>query len=572
MPMIAEAMTALKNAGLNAGLFSKVKSNPVESNVYDGLEIMRADKHDGVIAFGGGSALDVGKVIAFMAGQTRPMWDFEDVGDWWTRANPDGIAPIVAVPTTAGTGSEVGRAGVITQEATHTKKVIFHPAMMPKITICDPALIVALPAKLTAGTGMDALAHCLEAYCAPGYHPMADGIAVEGIRLVKKSLARAVKDGANMDARSDMMSAAAMGATAFQKGLGAIHSLSHPVGALYDTHHGLTNAVFMPYVLAFNRVAIEERICRLAAYIGLEGSFDAFQSWILALRSEIGIAHTLAELNIPTDRIDEIAAMAIADPTAGGNPIELTLEGAKDGTLIHFNETWNPAVLSVIQHQAKGDAALLLRLAAALDYDLDASGFRAGAAFVAGTWGDYGDAWAAALSLANDQHFENETNQQLIDACAVSLAPVGNPAEVAALLRARGIHLGIATNDAERAAQNQAEALGLTPHLSFIAGYDSGFGAKPAPGMVHGFARHIGADTARIGLVGDSIHDMDAAKRAGAIAIGVLTGPLSREELAAHADHVIDSIADLPDLLDRLGAGRLGVLEHAGQASISTSS
>ena len=329
MPMIDEAMTALKNAGLNAGLFSAVKSNPVESNVYAGLEVMRGGKHDGVIAFGGGSALDVGKVIAFMAGQTRPMWDFEDVGDWWTRANPDGIAPIVAVPTTAGTGSEVGRAGVITQEATHTKKVIFHPAMMPKITICDPALTVALPAKLTAGTGMDALAHCLEAYCAPGYHPMADGIAVEGIRLVKQSLARAVKHGADIDARADMMSAAAMGATAFQKGLGAIHALSHPVGALYDTHHGLTNAVFMPYVLAFNRAAIEERISRLAAYIGLEASFDAFQRWILELRKEIGIAPTLVELNVPADRLDEIAAMAIVDPTAGGNPVELTLEGAK---------------------------------------------------------------------------------------------------------------------------------------------------------------------------------------------------------------------------------------------------
>ena len=329
MPMIDEAMTALKSAGLIAGLFFKVKSNPVETNVYDGLEIMRANKHDGVIAFGGGSALDVGKVIAFMAGQTRPMWDFEDVGDWWTRANPDGIAPIVAVPTTAGTGSEVGRAGVITQESTHTKKVIFHPAMMPKITICDPALTIALPAKLTAGTGMDALAHCLEAYCAPGYHPMADGIAVEGIRLVKKSLAGAVKNGADLEARADMMSAAAMGATAFQKGLGAIHALSHPVGALYDTHHGLTNAVFMPYVLAFNRAAIEDRICRLAAYIGVERSFDAFQRWILELRQDIGIAHTLRDLNIPTDRLDDIAAMAIVDPTAGGNPVELTLEGAK---------------------------------------------------------------------------------------------------------------------------------------------------------------------------------------------------------------------------------------------------
>lgn len=327
--MVSDAMAALRANGLSAGLFSGVKSNPVESNVYDGLEVMRAGKHDGVIAFGGGSALDVGKVIAFMAGQTRPMWDFEDVGDWWTRANADAIAPVLAVPTTAGTGSEVGRAGVITQLATHTKKVIFHPLMMPKITICDPVLTLGLPPHLTAGTGMDALAHCVEAYCAPGFHPMADGIAIEGIRLVRQSLVRAVKDGADIAARSDMMAAALMGATAFQKGLGAIHALSHPVGALYDTHHGLTNGVFMPYVLAFNRDAIAQRIGRLAAYIGIEPGFAAFQGWILELRQEIGIAHTLQGLNVPADRIDDIAAMAIVDPTAGGNPVALTLAGAK---------------------------------------------------------------------------------------------------------------------------------------------------------------------------------------------------------------------------------------------------
>ena len=328
LPMTAAALALLKAAGLKPALFSDVKSNPVESNVYSGLEVMRAGKHDGIVAFGGGSALDVGKVVAFMAGQTRPMWDFEDVGDWYLRADTAGIAPIVAVPTTAGTGSEVGRAGVVTQEATQTKKVIFHPLMMPKVVICDPELCIGLPPKLTAGTGMDALAHCLEAYCAPGYHPMADGIAVEGIRLVKHALARAVRDGHDIEARAAMMSAAAMGATAFQKGLGAIHALSHPVGALHDTHHGLTNAVFMPYVLAFNRAAVETRIERLAAYIGLAPSFDAFLTWVLELRAEIGIPHDLKGLDVGLDRLAEIAAMAVVDPTAGGNPVKLDEAGA----------------------------------------------------------------------------------------------------------------------------------------------------------------------------------------------------------------------------------------------------
>ena len=287
-----------------------------------------AGGHDGVIAFGGGSALDAGKVIAFMAGQTRPMWDFEDVGDWWTRADPAGIAPVVAVPTTAGTGSEVGRAGVITNAATHTKKVIFHPRMMPVVVICDPGLTVGLPAGVTAGTGMDALAHCLEAYCAPGFHPMADGIAVEGIRLVKDYLPRAVANGSDIEARAQMMAAAAMGATAFQKGLGAIHALSHPVGALYGTHHGMTNAVFMPYVLAFNRAAVAERLGRLAGYLGLAPTFDAFAQWVLDLRASVGVPHTLAGLKVDGARAELIADMAIVDPTAGGNPVELTRDAA----------------------------------------------------------------------------------------------------------------------------------------------------------------------------------------------------------------------------------------------------
>lgn len=329
LPMIAAMRTILETAGLPVAIYSDVRPNPVEANVMGGVTAFRAGRHDGVVAVGGGSALDCGKVIAFMAGQTRPMWDFEDVGDWWTRANPVGIAAIVAVPTTAGTGSEVGRAGVITNEETHTKKVIFHPLMMPRVVICDPELTIGLPPKLTAGTGMDALAHCLEAYCAPGYHPLADGIGVEGVRLCKEYLPRAVARGDDIEARAGMMAAAAMGATAFQKGLGAIHSLSHPVGALYDTHHGLTNAVFMPYVLVFNRPAIEERIVRLAAYCGLNPSFNAFLKWVLDLRGEIAIPHTVAELGVDDARADLIADMAIVDPTAGGNPVELTKDAAR---------------------------------------------------------------------------------------------------------------------------------------------------------------------------------------------------------------------------------------------------
>ena len=323
-PMTQNVVEALRGAGLGVGVFSDVRSNPNDANVEAGLKVLKAGAHDSVIAFGGGSALDAGKVIAFMAGQTRPMWDFEDIGDWWTRADPRGIAPVIAVPTTAGTGSEVGRAGVITQAATHAKKVIFHPGMMPKVTICDPELTVGMPPKITAGTGMDALAHCLEAYCAPSYHPMADGIAVEGMRLVKEYLPRAYQNGGDLEARAHMMSAAAMGATAFQKGLGAIHALSHPVGALYDTHHGMTNAVFMPYVLVFNRPAIETKIARLAAYLGLGPNFDAFLAWVMELRRELGVPHTLKEFGVDDSKFDLVAKMAPEDPTAGGNPVPVT--------------------------------------------------------------------------------------------------------------------------------------------------------------------------------------------------------------------------------------------------------
>ena len=321
LPMIGDAIAANEQDGLPTGLFAEVRPNPIGANVESGIRVYRDGGHDGVIAWGGGSAMDTAKAIALMVGQTRPMWDFEDVGSNWKNVNPDGIAPIVAVPTTSGTGSEVGRASVITHEATHTKKIIFHPKMMPGIVICDPELVAGLPANITAWTGMDALAHCLEAYCAPFYHPMAEGVAVEGMRLVKEWLPEAVANGKNLTARAHMMSAAAMGATAFQKGLGAIHSLSHPVGSIFDTHHGRTNAVFMPYVLAFNRKTINDKMARLAKWLGLKGrGTTAIIDWSLQLREQFKISHTAAELGVDGNRLDELSKMAAEDPTAGGNP------------------------------------------------------------------------------------------------------------------------------------------------------------------------------------------------------------------------------------------------------------
>jgi alcohol dehydrogenase class IV len=329
LPITNRAIGLLKEAGLPVAMFAEVQPNPVDANVEAGIAAFRSGKHDGIVAFGGGSGLDTGKVIAFMAGQSRPLWDFEDIGDWWTRADADKIAPVVAVPTTAGTGSEVGRAGVITQEATHTKKVIFHPKMMPRVVIIDPELTVGMPPAITAGTGMDALAHCLEAYCAPTYHPIAEGIAVEGMRLVFENLPKAVANGNDLDARGHMMSAAAMGAAAFQKGLGAIHALSHPVGALHHTHHGMTNGVFMPYVLVFNRPAIEAKIVRLAGFLGIDGGFDGFVAAVLDLRKKTGVPHDLGGLKVDGSRVDTIVEMSLVDPTAGGNPVPLTKEGSR---------------------------------------------------------------------------------------------------------------------------------------------------------------------------------------------------------------------------------------------------
>lgn len=330
LPMIADAMAGLKAAGLGAGLFSDIKPNPVARNILDGVAVYRAGGHDGVIAFGGGSALDAGKAIAFMSGQSRPLWDFEDVGDNFLRADLAGIAPTIAVPTTAGTGSEVGRVSVVTDEDTHTKRLIFHPKIMPVLVVADPALTVGVPPAMTAATGMDALAHCLEAFCAPGFHPMADGVALEGMRLIHQWLAVAVRDGRNLEARAAMMAAATMGATAFQKGLGVIHSLAHPLGAIHDTHHGLLNAVLMPYALDFNRAAIGPQMVRLARGLALHGEgVDAVISWVNQLRREIGIPDTLAEIGIDGSNADIVVAAALKDPTAPTNPVPLQAEPVK---------------------------------------------------------------------------------------------------------------------------------------------------------------------------------------------------------------------------------------------------
>ncbi|MBV1927633.1 MAG: iron-containing alcohol dehydrogenase [Rhodobacteraceae bacterium] len=326
LPITLATLDIMDSAGLGRAIFADVDPNPNEKNLDAGVAAFKAGGHDGVIAFGGGSGLDLGKMVAFMSAQTRPVWDFEDVDDWWTRANSDDIAPIVAVPTTAGTGSEVGRASVITNSETHVKKIIYHPKVLPSVVICDPELTVGMPKFITAGTGLDAFAHCVEAYSSPHYHPMSQGIALEGMRLVKEYLSRAYDNPNDIKARAHMMSAASMGATAFQKGLGAIHALSHPVGAVYNTHHGTTNAVFMPAVLEFNAAAIADRFDAAAAYLGIAGGFDGFKAYVNDLNDSLGIPKSLSEMGIGTDRIAEMAEMAINDPSCGGNPVKLTVQ------------------------------------------------------------------------------------------------------------------------------------------------------------------------------------------------------------------------------------------------------
>lgn len=326
LPITTQTLALMDSNDLGSAMFSEVDPNPNEKNLTAGVAAYKAGGHDGVIAFGGGSGLDLGKMVAFMAGQNRPVWDYEDVGDWWTRADSDAIAPIVAVPTTAGTGSEVGRASVITNSETHVKKIIFHPKVLPSVVICDPELTVGMPKIITVGTGMDAFAHCLEAFSSPHYHPMSQGIALEGMRLVKEYLPRAVADPTDLEARAHMMSAAMMGATAFQKGLGAVHALSHPIGAVYNTHHGMTNAVVIPACLELNRPMIDDKLSEAANYLGIAGGFNGFYDYVLRLRSDLGVPNKLRELGVGDDRISELTEMALQDPSCGGNPVELTTE------------------------------------------------------------------------------------------------------------------------------------------------------------------------------------------------------------------------------------------------------
>jgi alcohol dehydrogenase class IV len=322
-PIIDEINSHLSS---KTNVYSDVQGNPTGSNVTNGVKVFLEGNHDGVIAIGGGSGMDAGKGIAFLAHQSRPLWDFEDIGDWWTRADSEVIKPIIAIPTTAGTGSEVGRAGVFLNEENHKKKIIFHPKMLPQIAILDPSLTINLPKGITAGTGMDALAHCLEAYSSPFYHPMAEGTALEGLRLVKENIQEVYHNGKNIDARAHMLVASMMGAAAFQKGLGAIHSITHPVNSLYHTHHGTTNGTVMPFVLNYNRSTIEDKFVRLANFLDIKGGFDGIVQWVIDLKKEMEIPETLKDMGVqPRDEV-KLAPLAQEDPSTGGNPLEMSEE------------------------------------------------------------------------------------------------------------------------------------------------------------------------------------------------------------------------------------------------------
>jgi 4-hydroxybutyrate dehydrogenase len=323
LPITSRTLQLMKEAGLGEAIFSNVDPNPNEKNLDAGIAAFTEGNHDGVIAFGGGSGLDLGKLVAFMVGQDRSVWDFEDVSDWWTRAKPDAIFPIVAVPTTAGTGSEVGRASVLTNSTTAEKKIIFHPQILPKVVICDPELTVEMPKLITAGTGLDAFAHCVEAFSSPHYHPMSQGIAVEGMRLVIENLEKVYLDGSDVEARANMMSAALMGATAFQKGLGAIHALSHPIGAMHHTHHGTTNAVCMPAVLRLNELKIQQRFDSVSGYLGIKNGFSGFKTFVDQFNASLNIPSKLGDLGVESPDIEKLVKGALSDPSCGGNPVEL---------------------------------------------------------------------------------------------------------------------------------------------------------------------------------------------------------------------------------------------------------
>ena len=330
LPFVKDIFSENKKKFDDLKVFSNFTGNPIGENVEEGVIEFKKNNCDGVIAIGGGSALDVGKAIAFMSGQNRPIWDFEDIGDYWKRANEEKISPIIAIPTTAGTGSETGRASAIINKKSGIKKIIFHPKILPSIVILDPNLTVNLSPRLTAATGMDALAHNLEAFCAPNFHPMADGISIEGMRLIKKSLTTAFKDGRNIEARQDLLTASSMGSTAFQKGLGAIHSLSHPVNAQFNVHHGLSNAIFMPYVLTFNKSSIEKKIVSMCDYLDLEKSFDSFLNWIMNLRKDLSIPNKLSDvMDCSNLNLDQLSLMAFEDPSTSGNPKKISKDDLK---------------------------------------------------------------------------------------------------------------------------------------------------------------------------------------------------------------------------------------------------
>ena len=329
LPITSRTLQLMNEAGLGDALFSNVDPNPNEKNLNSGITAFKEGNHDGVIAFGGGSGLDLGKLVAFMVGQDRSVWDFEDVSDWWTRANPNTIFPIVAIPTTAGTGSEVGRASVLTNSDTLEKKIIFHPQILPKVVICDPELTIEMPKSITAGTGLDAFAHCVEAFSSPHYHPMSQGIAVEGMRLVIENLGKVYSDGSDIEARANMMSAALMGATAFQKGLGAIHALSHPIGAVHHTHHGTTNAVCMPAVLRLNESKIRDRFDSVTGYLGIQNGFSGFKVFVDEFNASLNIPLRLSDLGVENPDLGKLVKGALSDPSCGGNPVKLTSDNLK---------------------------------------------------------------------------------------------------------------------------------------------------------------------------------------------------------------------------------------------------